>query len=497
MDRLPIPLLLALALSGPALAEPERTPLAKPVLLADRPPVAERTLPAERSSLAKRTLPAERSSLAKRTLPVERSSLAERTLPAERSSLAKRTLPDERRPQAGRVPLSLNFDDAPVGQVLQALADYQQLNLMLAPGVEGRISLRLEGVPWRQALQLVLKLGRLSLEQQGNVMLIYPPGRQQEKQREAEQQREDRERRMPLQTLSLTLQHADASVVNASLQSERAQLMTPRGSVTLDTRTNTLLLRDTAQALEQTGRWLRSLDVPLQQIELAAQIVTLSEESLRELGVNWGLGGEPPVADALRASQLRVDLGVARPAAAAGFTLARLNGRLLELELSALEREHQADIIASPRLFTSHQQTASIKQGTEIPYEVATGNSGSTTMEFKEAVLGMEVTPAVQANGRILLKLHITQNVPGRTMRSGDSEVLTIDKQEITTQVTLKDGQTLALGGIFQQESAAGRRAVPLLGDIPLLGALFRHGVREQKRRELVIFITPRLIRSD
>lgn len=399
--------------------------------------------------------------------------------------------------QAEQPPLSLNFDDTPVGQVLQALAEYQQLNLMLAPGVTGRISLRLEAVPWRQALQLVLKLSRLSMERQGNVLLIYPPGWQQEKQREAQRQREEQEQRTPLQTLSLTLQHADASVVNASLQSERAQLMTPRGSVTLDTRTNTLLLRDTGPSLAQTARWVRELDVPLQQIELAAQIVSISEESLRELGVSWGLNGEQPVSDALRASQLRVDLGVARPAATAGFTLARLNGHLLALELSALEREHQADIIASPRLFTSHQQTASIKQGTEIPYEVATGNSGSTTMEFKEAMLGMEVTPAVQANGRILLKLHITQNVPGRNLRSGDSEVLTIDKQEITTQVTLKDGQTLALGGIFQQESATGRTAVPLLGDIPLFGALFRHGVREHKRRELVIFITPRLIRSD
>ncbi|QGU85993.1 DNA uptake porin HofQ [Erwinia sorbitola] len=399
---------------------------------------------------------------------------------------------------ASQAPLSLAFDAAPVGQVLQALADYQQLNLVVAPGVEGAISLRLKAVPWQQALQLVLKMGRLSMEKQGNVMLVYPESWQQEEQNKIAASIEAQEQALPLQNRTLTLQHADAAAVNASLQNERARLMTDRGSVTLDSRTNSLLLRDTEKALRQTERWVRMLDVPLAQIELAAQIVTISEENLRELGVNWGLRSRTEqVADALRSSQLRVDLAVGRPAGMVGFTLAKLDGHLLDLELSALEREQQADIIASPRLFTSHQQTASIKQGTEIPYEVASGNSGSTTMEFKEAMLAMEVTPEVQANGRILLKLHISQNVPGKNMRSGENEVLTIDKQEIDTQVMLKDGQTLALGGIFQQQRATGRTKVPVLGDMPLLGGLFRHDIREQKRRELVIFITPRLIRSD
>ncbi len=397
----------------------------------------------------------------------------------------------------GAAPISLAFENAPIGQVLQALAEYQQLNLMVAPEVAGSLTLRLHNVPWQQALDLVMKMGKLSIEREGNVMLVFPEGREKEKQQRAEAERAMAELNSPLQTRTVLFKYADAAVLNASLQNERSRLMTERGSVTLDTRTNALLLRDTPKSLAQTTRWLQQLDVPLEQVEIAAQIVTISEESLRELGVSWGLSGKEQIASALRASQLRVDLGVARPAGMLGLTLAKLDGRLLDLELSALEREHQADIIASPRLFTSHQQTASIKQGTEIPYEVATGNSGSTTMEFKEAVLGMEVTPVVQGNGRILLKLHISQNVPGRTMRSGENEVLTIDKQEIDTQVALKDGQTLALGGIFQQQSATGQTRVPLLGEMPLLGGLFRHSVREQKRRELVIFITPRLVRSD
>jgi len=397
----------------------------------------------------------------------------------------------------GDEPLSLAFEDAPVSQVLQALAQYQQLNLLVAPEVEGSLTLQLRDIPWKQALDLVAKMGRLSIEQEGNVLLVFPEGREKEQQRKAATEREEAELNMPLETQTLAFRYADAAVLNTSLQSERSRLMTPRGSITLDTRTNSLLLRDTHKALTQTRHWLQQLDVPLEQVELAAQIVTISEESLRELGVNWGLKGSDQVADALRSSQLRADLGVAHPAGILGFNVAKLDGRLLDLELSALEREEQADIIASPRLFTSHQQTASIKQGTEIPYEVSSGSSGATTMEFKEAVLGMEVTPVIQGNGRIQLKIHLSQNVPGRTMRSGDSNVLTIDKQEIDTQVTLKDGQTLALGGIFQQQSASGQTQVPLLGDIPVLGRLFRHDIREQKRRELVIFITPRLIHSD
>ena len=394
-------------------------------------------------------------------------------------------------------PLSLAFDDAPVGQILQALADYQQLNLLVAPGVEGKLSIRLQEVPWQQALTLVARMAKIRIDTEGNVLLAYPESWQKEKALEQQQKQEEAEKSQPLQTLALTLQHADADAVNSSLKTIRSQLMTPRGSVTVDTRTNTLLLRDTQNALEQTRRWVAALDIPLEQIELAAHIVTINEESLRELGVSWSMSSEEQIARALRVSQLHVSLPAANPAMTAGFTFARLNGRLLDLELSALEQENKVEIIASPRLFTSHQQPASIKQGTEIPYEVASGSNGSTTIEFKEAVLGMEVTPVVQPGGRIMLKLHLSQNVPGSTMRSGEGEYIAIDKQEIETQVTLKDGQTLALGGIFQQHRAKGQSKVPVLGDVPLLGALFRRAITEQKRRELVIFITPRLIRDE
>lgn len=395
--------------------------------------------------------------------------------------------------QAREAPLSLAFEQAPVAQILQALADYQQLNLLVAPGVEGEMSLRLQEVPWPQALALVARMANLRVERQNNILLVYPPGWQQQ---EREQQKEAQEQQ-PLQDLTLVLHYADVSAVNASLQAERAKLMTARGSVTVDSRANSLLLRDTPAALRQAQAWVQALDVPVAQVELAAHIITISAEKLHELGVSWHTSGAETIAQALRNAQINIDLSASSPALSTGLSLARVDGRLLDLELSALAQENQIEIIASPRLFTSHQQPASIKQGTEIPYEVASGTSGATSIEFKEAVLGLEVTPVVLANGRIRLTLHISQNVPGSNLKNGDKTILAINKQEITTQVTLKDGQTLALGGIFQQESAHGRDKVPFLGDVPLLGALFRHDSQSEKRRELVIFITPRLVREE
>ena len=390
--------------------------------------------------------------------------------------------------------LSLNFDDAPVERILQALADYQHVNLLIAPGVEGRLSLRLDDMPWRQALSLVTRLAELTVVEEENVLLVYPDSWRQLKEQQAQAVSAQQE---PLALRAVTLRYASATEVYRSFQGERQALMTPRGSVTLDARANALLLRDTPTALSDAERWLRALDVPLEQVELAAHIVTISEERLRELGVSWNLpAGAEAVTDALRNPRLAIPLAASSPGITAGVTLARVGGRLLDLELSALEQENQVEIIASPRLFTSHQQKAMIKQGSEIPYEVSAGNSGATTIEFKEAVLGMEVTPNVLGNGRIQLKIRISQNVPGRAVQSGDGSVLSIDKQEIETQVTLKDGETLALGGIFQQQRSLGESRVPVLGHIPLLGSLFRHQTAENKKRELVIFITPRLVRE-
>ncbi|ENN8409957.1 DNA uptake porin HofQ [Serratia marcescens] len=388
--------------------------------------------------------------------------------------------------------VSLEFQDAPVTVILQALADYRQMNLIAAPGVSGNLTLRLENVPWPQALALTLRMGKLAMTREGNVILISPEPDAQEKR----QQREALAQRQPLHSLTLTLQNGDAAEIAESLNAQRGALLSERGSVLVDKRTNTLLLRDTAPILTQLKKRVTEMDAPLAQVQLAAHIVTINRESLRELGVRWGLAPDDRPARPLRPGNVGVNLPLERSAVNAGFHLARISGRLLSLELTALEQENQVEIIASPRLLTAHLQTASIKQGTEIPYEVSSGASGATAIEFKEAVLGMEVTPKVLPDGRITLTLHISQNMPGRAISRGAGEALTIDKQEIKTQITVKNGETLVLGGIFQRHSGKTADKVPGLGDVPLLGGLFRQSGAQQKKRELVIFITPTLIKG-
>ncbi|WP_071882793.1 DNA uptake porin HofQ [Chania multitudinisentens] len=388
-------------------------------------------------------------------------------------------------------PISLEFHEAPVSLVLQALAEYQQLNLVAAEGVSGNLTLRLENVPWQQALAVVLRMGKLTMTLDGNVMLVFPEPDEQEQQR----QQQALAQQLPLHNLTIMLQNAEAGEIAQSLDGQRGKLLTERGSVVVDKRINALLLRDTAQALAQLKAWVMEMDTPLEQVQLAAHIVTISSENLRELGVRWGLAADEKPQQSLRIDNFNIGLPVENGAITAGFHLARISGRILDLELSALEQENEVEIIASPRLLTAHQQTASIKQGTEIPYEVSSGTSGATSVEFKEAVLGMEVTPKILPNGRITLTLQISQNTPGRSIKQGAGETLAIDKQEIKTQVTVKTGETIVLGGIFQQQNVNGANKVPGVGDVPWLGSLFKHSSKQHKRRELVIFITPTLLK--
>ncbi|CNG09983.1 DNA uptake porin HofQ [Yersinia frederiksenii] len=389
----------------------------------------------------------------------------------------------------GGEPVTLEFQNTPVSMVLQALADYQQLNLVIAADVGGNLSLRLVDIPWEQALATVLRMSRLKVEREGTIMMVFTEQDIEERQQQAKQKAAPES----LSNLTLALQYADAESVADSLNLSEGGLLSPLGSVVVDKRTNTLLIRDTPASLALLKSWLVEMDLPLQQVQLAAHIVTISRENLHELGVRWGMGeGKPNTS--LKMSDFNVNLPLPNSAINAGFNVARIGGRLLELELSALEQENQVDIIASPRLVTSHQQTASIKQGSDIPYTVSGGKKGATTIEFKEAVLGMEVTPKILRNGKITLNLKISQNMPGMAMKRGDSETLLIDKQEIKTQITVNDGETIVLGGIFQQKSSQGVNKVPILGDIPWLGGLFKQDTQQQNRRELVIFITPRLI---
>lgn len=380
-------------------------------------------------------------------------------------------------------PVTLVVDDVPVVQVLQALVAQENRNLVVSPDVTGSLSLNLTRVPWRQALQTVVTSAGLVLKEDDGIFYVHT----------AAWQREQQARRLleaPLVSHSIPFTWADAGDV----QKNAEKLLSPKGSLSVDKRTNRLWVRDNQSVVDVLKRWAEQMDLPVEQVELSAHIVTINEKSLRELGVKWNLAEATEAGKVGQVTTLGADLSVASATTHVGFNIGRINGRLLDLELSALEQKQQVDIIASPRLLASHMQPASIKQGSEIPYQVSSGESGATSVEFKEAVLGMEVTPVVLPGGRVRLKLHISENMPGQVLQQADGETLAIDKQEIETQVEVKSGETLALGGIFSQKNKTGSDSVPGLGKIPWIGPLFRHDGKDNERRELVVFITPRLV---
>lgn len=387
-------------------------------------------------------------------------------------------------------PVTLAVDDVPVVQILQSLVELENRNLIVSPDVTGTLSLHLTRVPWRQALQIVSNSAGLVLREEGGIFYINTAtwAREQQTQKEEEQTRQ--KLNVPLASRALSFAYADAT----ELQKAAEKQLSPKGSLSVDKRTNRMLVRDIPGVLDSLQHWAEQMDLPVAQVELAAHIVTINEKSLRELGVKWNLAEASGAGSPGQITTLGADVSVADATSHVGFNIGRINGRLLDLELSALEQKQQLEIIASPRLLASHMQPASIKQGSEIPYQVSSGESGATSVEFKEAVLGMEVTPVVLPNGRVRLKLHISENMPGQVLQQADGETLAIDKQEIETQVEVKSGETLALGGIFSQKNKTGSDAIPGLGRIPWVGQLFRHDGKDNERRELVVFITPRLI---
>ncbi|AMO80427.1 DNA uptake porin HofQ [Obesumbacterium proteus] len=403
-------------------------------------------------------------------------------------------------PSRDSTPITLTFFDAPLVNVLQALADNRHLNLMVSDEVKGNTSVKLVDVPWQRALQAIARMNQLSIEQTGNILFVQT-AESVDRHLELVHKKQQQEKDLEKTSVSIALQQADVDAVVKSLTQQKSGLLSAQGSISADPRTNTILVRDFPENTRAAQAWIAELDQPVSQVQLTAHIVTINRESLNELGIRWGTTEPEDSATSdssgFRLNQFNMGLPVEGRAFNAGFQVARIGGRLLELELSALEKEDNVEIIASPHLMATNLQTASIKQGTEIPYEVSSGASGSTSIEFKEAVLGMEVTPRVMRNGKITLMLQITQNMPGRSIKQGDGEALAIDKQEIKTQVTLNDGETVILGGIFQRQTVHGKTQVPKLGDVPLLGALFRDSTEEAKRRELVIFITPRLVKTE
>jgi type IV pilus assembly protein PilQ len=408
----------------------------------------------------------------------------------------------EAQAKSSQKPISLNFQDVPVRQLLQILAEENNLNLVASESVTGNITLRLENVPWERALETILRVKGLDKRYDQNILIVAPASEL--AQREAEQL--ESQQRMqdlaPLESSYIQINYAKADEIAQILRTDSSDLLSSRGAVTVDERTNTLLVRDTSEQIATVKAMVNVLDVPVKQVIIEARMVTVRDNISDELGIRWGVT-EPSVDTSQPlpwgtgtsvTGDFNVNLPIASPAATIGFQVAKLaDGRLLDLELSALERENKGEIIASPRITTANQKEAYIEQGTEIPY-VESASSGATSVQFKKAVLGLTVTPQITPDNRVILDLVITQNTRGETVSTPTGPAVSIDTQEISTQVLVENGETIVLGGIYQQQILNDISKVPLLGDIPYVGVLFRTDSQVNEKRELLIFVTPRIV---
>jgi type IV pilus assembly protein PilQ len=425
--------------------------------------------------------------------------------------------------------VTFNFQDIPVRSVLALIADVSELNIVVADSVGGNLTLRLTNVPWDQALDIVMDARNLDMRRNGNVIWIGPTAEIAAREQQLLQAQLDRRILEPLQTVLIPISYAKAEdLMNLIQESTSAVdteygLLSERGSVTIDERTNTLLITDTADKIIEIRELITELDYAVRQVQIESRIVIASSDFAHELGVRFGmtylhLGSNigviaadgaaadivnpainpPAIGDALDipAYPGRYQVNLPAPSQTAStLGLSFLTGDvILDLELSALESEGEGEVISTPRIVTANQAEAFIQQGVEIPYEQST-SSGATAVQFKEAVLELKVTPLITPDNRVQMELGVKQDTVGeifQTSRGGS--VPSIDTRELETTVLVANGDTVVLGGIFQDENASKEDKVPWLGDIPVAGALFRRRANESKKRELLIFVTPTIV---
>lgn len=407
-------------------------------------------------------------------------------------------------------PISLDFQDVPVRQVLQIIAQVNGFNLVTTDTVSGNVTISLSGVPWDQALEMILKIKGLDKRLEGNILLIAPAEELTARETQELQSKQQVADLAPLKSVNVQINYAKASEMATILKSGDASILSPRGSVTIDERTNTLLIRDTQASIDEAIAMVKVLDIPIKQVLIESRMVTVRDNIDEQLGVRWGFSDQQDsdgISGSLEgagtiaggtipslADRLNVNLPVANPAGRIGIQVARLvDGTILDLELSALESENKGEVIASPRITVANQREAYIEQGSEIPYVQAT-SSGATSVEFKKAVLSLKVTPHITPDNRIILDLVVTQDTRGETVSTSTGPAVAIDTQEISTQVLVENGETIVLGGIFQQTSADDVAKVPLLGDLPVIGNLFKNTQKVNEKRELLIFVTPKIL---
>ncbi len=422
---------------------------------------------------------------------------------------------EEKFPYSGEK-LSLNFQDIEVRSVLQLIADFTGLNLVASDTVGGSITLRLQNVPWDQALDLILKTKGLDKRQIGNVLLVAPADEIAARERlELETSKQIAEL-APVRLDIIQVNYAKAAEVVALVQADQ-ELISSRGFISSDARTNTISVRETIEKLDEIRRLVSTWDVPGRQVSIEARIVRAQTSVAESLGVRWGgasygnngnnetiVGGSLETVGGVMSADganstsvtfpgaLAVDLGVSGDSASS-FAVGFSGGDfLVDLELSALESDGKAEIVSQPRVVTADRQTASIKSGTEIPYQEAS-SSGATTTSFKEAVLSLEVTPQITPDDKIIMDLEVNQDSRGEDTPDGPA----INTNSVTTQVLVANGETIVLGGIFESTNTETTTKTPFLGDIPYLGRLFKRTQSTELRSELLIFITPKIIKND
>lgn len=395
--------------------------------------------------------------------------------------------------------ITLNFQDIEVREVLAIIADFTGLNLVASDSVQGSVTLNLQNVPWDQALDLVLKSHGLASRRTGNVLIVAPASELASMERQELEAQAQIQALAPLTTEYLQVRYAKAEDLATLLRGDGGLgLLSERGRVSVDARTNTLLIQETRERIASIRRTIDQLDIPVRQVQIEARIVIARDRAARELGINWGLsspqGSRFDLSGAADGSVpnggLAVDLGSDIDPSSA-FSFGYLSGDILiDLELRALESEGMSQTISQPKVITANQKRAVIKQGQEIPYQEAT-SSGATNIEFKEAVLSLEVTPQITPDDRIIMDLVINNDDVSDTTFAGAPA---IDTNEIQTQVLVDNGETVVLGGILTSEQLRQLFKTPLLGDLPVLGHLFRYTEERNEKVELLVFITPKII---
>jgi len=377
-----------------------------------------------------------------------------------------------------------------VRSVLQVLADYAGINLVASDTVQGNITLRLQGVPWDQALELILRSKGLARREEGNVLLVAPAAELAEQSLGARLGQELDAQLQPLRRELLRIHHAEASELAELLLATLADdgILTGRGSLSVDTRTNTLVAHQPEDRLAELRQLVAQLDVPVRQVAIEARIVEANLDYEKSLGVRWGrrLYGETPQLG----KDVFVDLGVERAGSSIGLGLLR-GGVLLDLELSAMEKTGNGEIISQPKVVTADKETARILKGTEVPYQETT-KSGATSVAFREASLSLEVTPQITPDGKVIMTVKVTKDEPDFVNALND--VPPIRKNEVNAKVRVADGETIVIGGVYSTTQNNVVDKVPFFGDLPYVGRLFRRDALQEKKSELLVFLTPRIM---